>query len=439
MEWFLITADEHLGPFSSEVVHQLFSSGEITDESLLWREGWGKPKSYREILLTDELEDDAANEYVEIDLGDENDDDALPPDLPVEKTSQPLKKSEEYDFDFNDDTGSYLDKMKYLSAALIILALVVSIILYRQSLDNLFERPQSMNMTDFRRLQKTSRSLLKKLQFDFALAMDKRTLWVSTNLPLEGEVFLKLRSKTGQTLGEEVELKAKGNLEKRLIVLSDFQFIKGTKFVDGVYDVEIFTVERLEAGFYQQFFDTWDREFRYLDKVTITSLSKREFQRQMKKISQRKIDNKNEFWSELVEKYRTIMNMSSQIRDAVNIVFSAPRNQWNSEVSLFENKYKTQYGIFFTSFVTNNEGSYKYLMNKKFPDKFEIISSYTRLSKLAKMIGTESMTILQNLESFDPESRTQSEILSFQEKNLLNLERIIKECERKLTEFSARE
>jgi hypothetical protein len=464
MEWFLITSSEHLGPFNDDVMHQLFNNGDVTVESLVWREGWSDARTFQDVFLDSNLNLKPNT----IEINDQEDDQF--PDLPPEfnpptevvsevnidtdfkskvtaedeiqfentesleqESSTEDSSEEEFDFDFEKTEVNILARIKVVAIIFLIIAVISPVVLYFKNATNVFDRPQSMSLGDYNRLRETAVETSKKLKFSFSLALDKRTLWISTNLPLEGEVFLKFKSKPGRTLGGEIELKAKGELKRRLIVLSEFQFIKGTRFTDGIYDIEIFTVEKLDVPPYQRFFEPWDKEFRYLDKVTITSLHAKEFQRQMKLISDKKLENKNAFWSELQEKYRTVKNMTTQIRDAVGHIFTGPREEWAKLVSEFENDYKAQYGVFFTSFVTTNEYSYEKLINKDFEDKFEIISNYTRLSKLAKLIGSESMTILQNLESFDPLLKSEEEIKHFELDSLTKLDRIIEECERKLS------
>ena len=477
MEWFLITDSEHLGPFSEDVMQQLFESGDVDENSLIWKEGWVDAKTYQEVFLNEpetieeesEVDHSVSEEAQVLDEEKKSENDT-PPDLPPMPSESGLDSDiefeskvaeikdvvsthldndgeneddddeevidlEEYDFDFQKSEKNLLGKIKYVSIALIVIACIVPVGLYFKDISNVFSRPQSMSLGDYKRLTETATLSSKKLKFEFSLALDKRTLWISTNLPLEGEVFLKFKSKPGMVLGNDVELKARGILKRRLIELSEFQFIKGNKFADGVYDIEIFTVEKLDIPFYYIFFDPWEKEFRYLDQVTITSLHPREFSRQMKILSKKKEDNKTAYWSELIEKYRTVKTMTTQIKDAVNTIFTGNREQWERLVNRFETEYKNKYGVFFTSFVTTNEISYEKLINKEFDDKYEVISSYSKLTKIAKDVGSESMLILQNLESFDPLVKTEDEVEDFREKNISKLDKIIQECEIKIKSF----
>ena len=51
INWFVIHNSEHLGPFSEEVLHQLFSEGDIEQKTLIWKEGMDESISYEEAFL----------------------------------------------------------------------------------------------------------------------------------------------------------------------------------------------------------------------------------------------------------------------------------------------------------------------------------------------------------------------------------------------------
>lgn len=468
MEWFLITSSEHLGPFEDDQILQMYSSERINDDSFLWKEGWDEPKKYSEIFLNIDEPPELPPDLNSISINDEippnNDsDDTLKSDKIDSSSNQELlvdnletkeliseEESEsesavEFDnenleqdvYDFTNDKPEIDIKSKFKSFLVIILIVLVTApaYLYIKNSIDIFDRPQSMSLGDYKRLVNTAADQTGQLKFSFSLASDKRTLWISTNLNLEGEVFLKFKSKPGRTLGGDIELKAKGELNRHLIILSDFQFIQGTRFTDGIYDIEIFTVDDLEKPILKQFFGDWESQFRYLDQVIITSLHRKEFERQMNKIRSRKEENKNSFWSELEEKYRTILTMTNEIKNSIENIFIDNDKDWADKVSYFENSYKRKYGVFFTSFVSSNENSYENLIHKDFEDKFEIISSYSKLSKLAKEIGLESMVALQKLNSFDFKNKSQEDIDGFKNSLVMRLNQIIEESERKLNQI----
>ena len=51
MEWFLIKQNEHYGPFSEEALHEMFSRGEVREDSLIWSEGLKFPQTYFDSFL----------------------------------------------------------------------------------------------------------------------------------------------------------------------------------------------------------------------------------------------------------------------------------------------------------------------------------------------------------------------------------------------------
>ncbi len=67
MQWFVVTEDEQLGPFDEVELKRLFESGEFSDSTEVWREGWDKAKKYKDIFL-ETPEDDLPPEIPPIPL-----------------------------------------------------------------------------------------------------------------------------------------------------------------------------------------------------------------------------------------------------------------------------------------------------------------------------------------------------------------------------------
>lgn len=85
MNWYVINGEDHLGPFSEDVLRQLYEANDIEDSTLVWQEGMDNPVEYQilfkakdEILEQSNLESESDEES---DLPSNPSPD-LPPDLP---------------------------------------------------------------------------------------------------------------------------------------------------------------------------------------------------------------------------------------------------------------------------------------------------------------------------------------------------------------------
>jgi hypothetical protein len=471
MEWFLIKQNEHLGPFSEDAIHQLFSTKEIDGATFVWTEGWKDARSYHDVFLSEEFEkiindeenfvesDDIIEDPVQIkteiiqgpDLTD------LPPDLPpipddviipekVVKTTKrvksekivpkkKVKKATPLDQDVESGNKSFFKKVKLIVGILLLVSVAVPSFLYYQSQTSLFSRPKLMTMRDYKKLKRTAMSEVPELKFSFALSKDKKSIWISTNNPSEGEVYVHMKSVTNRSLGKTVEFTASGVLENKLVVLNQFQFIKGSRFVDGLYSVELSTTEKLNTPLHHKFFTKHNTEFKYVDQAVVTSLSIKDFKRQLGKYIKMKKSNSNEFWIEITEKYKTVKMITGQIRDGILDIFKGEAKNWNLSVLEFENKYKTNWGQFFTAFVKANELSYKRYVSEKVEEPGKVLAVYNNLSKLAIMIGEESMGSLEAIQAFDGKEEANDKKQILQDQSVEKLNEIIKKCESKILEI----
>lgn len=533
MEWFLINQNEHLGPFDEEVLHDLFSEGEILKNSLVWREGWTDAKTYEDVFL---LEDNQKNfkplsestssiydkEPESSIIKDEDLPPDLPPDLPMEVTQnktqenrseaqkeisteseldfkkkiQSIKSSVksnqenvrhhethkqsvivdedeqlEYEleelkpvsnktppqkdpsdskrmtdleeseeevhvkdiFEYDEDIKIQEKKLSFFIRITVIsfftLVIFYPLFLYVTDDQVVFSRPQSMSLEDYEKLIATANDEGKDLKFSFALATDKRTLWISTNIALEGEVFVNLKSKVNRVLGGQVEIKAKGILEKRLIRLTEFQFIQGTRFVQGYYDAELYTVEDLSEPFYNKFFDPREKQFRYLNDVLITDLHPAEFEKALAARNKEKKRNQSRFWDELVQEYNTVRSITVGIRDELTEVFNKPVENWTENIANFEGTYKNNFGVLFTGFILSTEKQYDSLMKRQFPDKTKIVAHYAKLKELAVDIGKQTVEIIEKLKKEEPQKLSREQLQDLKFNSLFKLKLIIKECD----------
>lgn len=455
MNWFIIRDQDHLGPFTNEDLDELYCSGEINDDTLVWNEDLEAAIPYLQInpneppplpsdfvsnisdnAISDNMEEvswevmeDVAleNETSETNISNIDNNYAnvvrdgevlkIPfPETDFDETDfakvdvpefEPLTK---YDEDEDEDEGlepseRTLNEPKTHSKAklalltiAVFIACITPVVIYLVY-NSTFSRPAKMSIGDYERLVGMVQNKSEVTKFAFAMAQDRSLIWVATNNPYHGRVAIKLKAIKNKFLGEgEVEAFTFADLNNHLMIIKNFKFNKGVKLIDGYYEVELYTPTRLEKPF-MGIRGKHQQQFESFQNVLISTMKPDVFEKSLLKYSSRKNNNESQFWGELKQKYQTLKMITLQIQDGVRTVFLDTPN-YQEKINSFENEYKTKYGNFFTNFVLTNEASYESLLNKTFPDKVDIISNYTRLSKLARSIGVQSAKAMDKLRTF---------------------------------------
>lgn len=472
IEWFVIYNSEHLGPFSETVLHQLYKEGDVKEETLIWREGMDDPMSYQDLFILKQEQLDfrplkEVSEIVEKSLWDiEQEDDELPPPLPPEITKAKFKSevklevsdeaSQENSYileeesndakkDLNDlvegeilkKTNSIKKESKRNRTLLLLGIFLFFVVLipatfYVKNTYLTFSRPALMSLVDFDRLVEVSKDPSFSDKFAVALGQERARIWMATNLPYEGEVILKLKSIKDKTLtNTEVEAMARGHLQGKIVEFNEWIFTNGVKLVDGYYHVEAYTPRDLKIPFLFKIYPTRKKQFRFFDELLISQLNQDEFNEALGKTKKELTHNDLEFWQELKQKYKTIKMITLQVKNEMDRAFDSKNVMWREELKKFENKYKKEFGAFFTHFVIQNDQSYERLKMKKFSNKLEIISNYHRLSSLAKDIGRVSMDVFHEMKTFDGIDDARKEVIH--KKADKQLEEIIKTCDQKVS------
>ena len=104
-----------------------------------------------------------------------------------------------------------------------------------------------MALNDYERLTEVSKDPSLSNKYGFAIAKDKSTLWMSTNLPYSGDLLISMKSIKGKTLSSKnVSVESRGKLNNKIANFSNFTFLEGLKLVDGYYEVEVSTTNDLK-------------------------------------------------------------------------------------------------------------------------------------------------------------------------------------------------
>jgi hypothetical protein len=234
--------------------------------------------------------------------------------------------------------------------------------------------------------------------FTTKLNKDRRTVKVTTAVPFTGEVefrFISIPKKVLQT--SYIEFFGKGMMQNGELTIDKYSFERGSRVVDGFYNVYIRGEKKLN------FMEELQEEAPLINLQAerfVSLMSKKAFNRKLKRMYRKVLVNESRYWSELKQKYLTVKMITSNIRKEVDKIFEVKNeDDFKAAVKKFERNYTANYGKFFTSFVISNENSYYPLKKKNFKNKNEIISTYSKLTRLSKRIGTDTMEILHKMET----------------------------------------
>lgn len=412
MDWFIIKENDHQGPFEESHLIEMNEKGEIPGDTLIWKEGLDKPGTLNDLVLEapPELppEKPVYNPYKVLNKIKKEEAPLPPPPRP--NAPRELRKEDFIEEEIEERPRKKRSKrgpVLFVLFLLVILGVLVGMFFYSKTLENNFTRPAGMGTSDYSRLLEVAKDQGGEVKFAWAMARDKSKLWMAVNVPYEGAVNIKVTSAPEMILAdEEIQASAKGQLQKGLVEFNEFQFNSGQRIVEGRYLIEVKSSE-LQAPLLYKLLGKKNFEFSHQDVALLSLLGPERFAEALRKFKKKAQNNASLFWEELEQKYLTVRAITKSIRDSALEVFEG-EGEWQDKVKQFEQNYTQNYGSFFTSFVIQNEKSYEELEQKDFPDKVSVISYYTRLSRMAKRFGGETMNALdemQKLSNKTPEER----------------------------------
>lgn len=438
-EWFLIFQNEHLGPYDEPMLHALYNDGEISKDSLIWKEGLDEGQSYDSLFLKPII-DEETPPAIPVDAIEES----PPPFIPLAQVTSEEREEESSppplpDFDKEENTAKDQQKAKkwpWKSVAASLLIIIFFGLQYLRKVESDFARPAGMSLSEYQRLLKTANSDENKELFAFSLSKDKKTIWISTNIDLRGEVHFNFSNKNQENLGNsDVEIQGRALLFNNLIQISNFEFKQGTNFIDGFYNVDLFTTDELELPLLKRFFSDVEKQFVYNGTVLISSLKKESFDKVLAQKNEARGQNESEFFETLIEEYRTVQTITSQILVGLKSVFADGNSNRDEELTKFEKNYKQNYGVFFTSFVISIDKKYEVINEKDFENKTQVIAHYAKLKKLAIAVGGESINQINQLNEINLTEVKPTELKEIEFRSTLKFNEIIAECDKMIKEL----
>lgn len=419
MKWFVIKENEHIGPYSEEDIKNLYAQGKLKNVSFLWREGMDEPRSYKSLFIdvqVEEIDDDVPPplppEVTTSKVEPEQEEDLPPPEPVALKTptsSEEAEALEESEVEMDPpehEIPTYVvtqseeggKKSRSLKKVLIIALIVLvtgaaSFYFLQASSSKSFARPSKMGVRDFKRL-------MKGLAFDkitAAISKDKTSIFVSVPQKLQGPVELKIRSFDGQVLSvDPIKANSTSMLSNHIVEFKEFNFDEGQRLVEGWYEFDLQSLGELESPF-TLFGEEESKQISFRTKALLTTKTVSDFGKALENFNEKNSDNSRQFWEELIQKYETMKAMALKIESDMRPIFESDASSWNASIDAFEASYTNNHGKLFTAFVIQNEKAYEDLKQQDFEDSVEVIANYTRLTKLAKSVGLETMNALDIL------------------------------------------
>ncbi len=192
----------------------------------------------------------------------------------------------------------------------------------------------------------------------FALGMkkDQSGIWVSSNLKSKSQVFVTIKSISRKILSHKsISMKAKGIMDKGIVLLDKFEFIEGEKIIPGYYSYKV-DVKRID--FISRLVSWWksgpihSREF-----VEGTFLAfggdKKSFSKEVITYLSSYKENEINYYEIFTEKYKTLSSVLEQIE---NLYFRSLRGfRTGKDVRNFELSYLSQFSDLLQKMLITNQ------------------------------------------------------------------------------------
>jgi hypothetical protein len=347
-EWFIFKGTHHQGPYSVKEMEEFFKTGELTAQSLVWKEGAEKwealAKTSEFLFFTGEVappaipvsaqapaakiaakpqfatlpnipDDDLPPPMPPGFLGGSVEADApdMPPPVPLDAILHPSGVTRE----FKKQSNLFSSSPKLLLGILFgLFAIVVAWFLLNEQNSAIKLRVKGIMPIYLEKLQETATQNTPSINLALALSLDGKTVFASTNKDGEILSIIKLKSLPKRTLGtEDVELVVRGVIKDHLGEFSRMQLTKGPQFVPGEYSVE-FTGRRLhflnrKFKFLNDidFFKGLNTNYTYETQALIFAGTPREFEKKMLEYSETIVNEKLKPYTDKLERFQTFLSL----------------------------------------------------------------------------------------------------------------------------------
>lgn len=447
-EWFIFKGTHHLGPYSVKEMEDFYKSGELTAQSLVWREGaekWealSKSKDFQYLLI-------GANTPLELPKTNQSKKSALPslpelPDLPDDDAPPPmppgiLKQAER---PLQDDSMDMPDipppipldailnpngipkdfEKKTKAPSKLIFSVVVALFVmvvgwfYMNEQNSQVQlRVKGIMPIYLERLQETATQNTPSINLSLALSLDGKTVYASTNKDGEILSIIKLKSIPKRTLGtEDVELLVRGVIKDHLGVFSRMQLTKGSQFVPGEYSVD-FTGRRLhflnrKFPFLNdiEFFKGMNTTFTYETDALIFAGTPREFEKKISEYGETIVTEKLKPYTDKLERFQTFQSLLNKTMEDYLIVLEDMKKP--KDIEAYEDKYTKEVSPVLQSLVVEAYEISKKESTAVLTNESSAVATYTQQVQVGKQMGelaSDMITETGKLKKISAEDKTQ--------------------------------
>lgn len=427
-EWYIFKGTSHHGPYSLQELSEFMTSGELTLQSLVWKEGtekWEAVGKIPEILSflekgsVPEPKVEAAKpvEAVELpelpDLPELPEDDtppSLPPFLssnapkaikeevseemppPVPLDALLMTKGEKKPVESLVERASLKNGRKLLLAGVA----VVVISLVGWFISNEWTTKSEINIKGImpvylERLQETANLSTPSLVVTMALSLDGKSIWVSTNKSGTIATIIKMQSLPKRILGNgPVSLTVKGIIDEHLGKFDKMQMTEGTQFVPGEYKIH-FTGRKIHwinknfkmlSGL--SIFRKLNTSYNYQGDALIYAGTPREFEKKILEYHEAVIGEKLKPYQDKMERLQTLQSLLN--KTAESYLLALEKMTKGSEIKQFEDQYLREISPIVQSLViaANDISQNKAFQEEDFRNP---IAPYKEQIHLGKQIG----------------------------------------------------
>ena len=451
-EWYIFQGTHHKGPFSKNDLLEFYKSGSLKRETLLWREeesAWEPLHKISELSsILDETSPDVELPESIDSNEEENFPDEVPPPLPSlpEDDASPLKvtmkkrvlaKMPEKFKDptrldlppvpelmelLNGKTEKRFDFMRFKWAIAFILVVTLFLVTYF-AMKNFSSVPQSLyirglNPQNLERLEEIIHKPYnnsddpKSLAMDFALTVDGKEVWLTSNLSGNALLQVTLNSKANRVLGnEEVIVESRARLVNHQAKFHKIRLLKGNNFIPGEYTFKVkgkkifWLNEYIPSLQRVSFFNRLNKEFIYEGETIIYSGSKTDFEYRLIEFRKELIGTILKPYEEKLEKINTLNGLIQKTHESMAIILA--KKKPSKEISEFESFFVKEVSPMLQSIVndSNEKGQQEIVdASKSFGesamDLFQFVKNATKWTTADKKEADKGMKRLKSQSTY---------------------------------------
>ena len=414
-EWFIFKGTHHHGPYTLQELIEFYQTGELNDQSLVWKEGTEKWEAFAktaELTATLNLKpvsspplpaipDDEGPPALPAFLAGEDD---LPPPVPLDALLDPKRE--------RDSLKAEMVTPSPLRARLRVALWVVFVFVFA-GLVGWFINEQFVPKTQVKikgimpvyleRLQETAQMKSGNLMVSMALSLDGKTIWVTTNKSGTIPATIKLSSLPKRVLGShEVALTVRGTIRNGVGRFERMQLTKGSQFVPGEYKFDFsgkkihFINEKFKFLSRFDVFKKLNSAYHFKGETLIYAGTPREFEKKLMDHHEGILNEKLKPYQDKLERLSTFTSLLNQA--AENYLRTLEKIKKGQEIAQFESSYQKEISPIIQSLVV---AAIDISRNPEFKEEVpNPVAPYKQQIELGKQIGEMASDMITETRKF---------------------------------------